>query len=233
MAVAILAGSTGHVGSSILTSLLAHPSFSSVYAYSRRDLPNPNGSTKLHPLTTPTTSQWASLFPARSLSPKIMFSGLATTRADAGGFDNQRKIDYDLNLELARAAKDAGVDTYVLISSQGASSSSMWAYMKMKGELEDSIRELGFKHTVFLRPGFIAGERTSREAGVAEAGLRWLAKSLGNVSPALKNGWAQDGEMIARAAVSAGVQCLEGKREEGVWVLGQADIVRLGQLETS
>jgi hypothetical protein len=144
-------------GSSILTHLLANPSFSAVYAYSRRELPNPAGSTKLHPLTSPTSSEWPTLFPSASLSPKVLFSGLATTRADAGGFDKQRLIDYDLNLDLAKAAKSAGVETYVLISSAGANSKSMFAYMKMKGELEDAVRELGFKHTVFLRPGFICG----------------------------------------------------------------------------
>jgi uncharacterized protein YbjT (DUF2867 family) len=158
-----------------------------------------------------------------------MFSGLATTRAAAGGFDNQRKIDYDLNVELAKAAKDAGVETYVLISSSGASSKSMFAYIKMKGELEDAITAMGFTHTVFVRPGFIAGERTNREAGVAEVALRWMAKSLGNVKPVLKDTWAQDGDLIAKAAVHAGVQCMEGKREAGVWVVGQPDIVTLGQ----
>jgi uncharacterized protein YbjT (DUF2867 family) len=159
-----------------------------------------------------------------------MFSGLATTRAAAGGLDNQRKIDYDLNLELAQAAKEAGVETYVLISGAGASAKSKFAYIKMKGELEESVSALGFKHTVFLRPGFIAGERTNREAGVAEVALRWIAKGLGNVSPALKNPWAQDGDLIAKAAVVAGVQCLEGKKEEGVWEIGQADIVKLGMM---
>lgn len=162
------------------------------------------------------------------MHPKIMFSGLGTTRADAGGLENQRKIDYDLNLELAKAAKDAGVETYVLISAAGVSSKSMFAYPKMKGELEDAVRALEFKHTVFVRPGFIAGDRTSRNAGVAEVAMRWVAKGLGGVSNALKDPWAQDGELIAKAAVAAGVKCLEG-REAGVWDVGQADIVKLGR----
>lgn len=156
-----------------------------------------------------------------------MFSGLGTTRAAAGSVEGQRKVDYDLNMELAQAAKDAGVETYVLISTTGASATSRFAYPKMKGELEEGVKAMGFKHTVILRPGFIAGDRTSREAGAAEVALRWVAKGLGNF-PALKNPWAQDGELIARAAVVAGVHCLEGKRAEGTWVIGQADIVRLG-----
>ncbi|KAH7069691.1 NAD dependent epimerase/dehydratase family protein-like protein [Paraphoma chrysanthemicola] len=227
MATAVLAGSTGQVGAFILTHLLSNPTFSAVYAYSRRDLPNPTASTKLNAIVSTDTAQWGTLFP-REMHPKIMFSGLGTTRADAGGLENQRKIDYDLNLELAKAAKDAGVETYVLISAAGVSSKSMFAYPKMKGELEDAVRALEFKHTVFVRPGFIAGDRTSRNAGVAEVAMRWVAKGLGGVSNALKDPWAQDGELIAKAAVAAGVKCLEG-REAGVWDVGQADIVKLGR----
>jgi uncharacterized protein YbjT (DUF2867 family) len=161
------------------------------------------------------------------MHPRIIFSGLGTTRAVAGGVEAQRAVDYDLNMSVARAAKDAGVDTYVLISTQGASASSRFAYPKMKGELEESVKALGFKHTVIVRPGFIAGERTSRESGAAEVAFRWMAKGLGAVSPALKNPWAQDAELIARAAVVAGVKCLE-EREEGVWEVGMGEIVRLG-----
>lgn len=32
----------------------------------------------------------------------------------------------------------------------------------------------------------------------------------------LKDFWAQDVDVIARAAIAAGMQCLEGKKEEGV-----------------
>lgn len=58
--------------------------------------------------------------------------------------------------------------------------------------------------------------------------FRSLAKSLGSVSNGLKDFWAQDAEVIARAAVSAGLQGLEKK---GVVVLEQSDIVRLGRTE--
>jgi hypothetical protein len=97
----------------------------------------------------------------------------------------------------------------------------------MKGELEDSVKELGFKHTVIVRPGLIVGDRT--ESRPAEAGLRALARGLRSLTPKATDFWAQDAGVIAKAAVNAGVQCLEGKKEEGVWVLGMADIMSLGK----
>jgi uncharacterized protein YbjT (DUF2867 family) len=118
---------------------------------------------------------------------------------------------------------------FVLVSSNGANAKSYFAYPKMKGELEEAVKGLGFKHTVILRPGLIVGDRT--ESRPAEAALRGLAKGLKGLagSGKLTDWWAQDAGVIARAAVQAGVKCIEGKREEGVWMLEMGDIVELGK----
>lgn len=156
-------------------------------------------------------------------------SGLATTRANAGGFENQKKIDLDLNLELAKAAKAAGTKAYVLISSGGASSSSMFAYTKMKGELEDAVIALDFEHTVIVRPGLLIGSRNELRA--AEFALQKVAGFMGSISGnKLKDFWAQDADVIGRAAVKAGLEALEGKGGK-VRLLSQADIVRMGRSE--
>jgi hypothetical protein len=172
------------------------------------------------------SSLWPSQFPA---SVNAYFSALGTTRSAAGGFEQQWKIDFDLNLELAKAAKAKGVQTYVLISSNGASASSRFGYMKMKGQLEDEVAKLGFDHCVILRPGLIVGKRSGGHSP-AEAPLRWIAEGLGAIHNMLKDSWAQDATVIGRAAVAAGLQCIEGQRtEKGVWLLGGADIIRLGR----
>lgn len=139
----------------------------------------------------------------------------------------QREIDYQLNLDLARAAKEAGVEIYILISSSNASSNSYFAYSRMKGELEEAVKGLGFKHTVFLRPGLIVGERT--ESRPPEAVLRGLAKKLRSLTPKATDFWAQDATVIARAAINAAVQCMEGNKEPGAWTIDQAGIVELGK----
>ena len=157
-------------------------------------------------------------------------SGLGTTRAAAGGFDKQRKIDYDLNLDLARAAKSAGTRSYVLISSSGANSSSFSGYMKMKGELEDAVKALDFDHCIVLRPGLLVGTRAPQDSRMAEGILRNVANFAGAVSGnRLKDFWAQDADVIARAAVKVGLDCVEGREKEKFRILSQADIVRLGR----
>ncbi|KAL9094945.1 MAG: hypothetical protein Q9165_002895 [Trypethelium subeluteriae] len=227
-----LVGSTGFVGSHILTTLLSQPSISAIHAYSRKPLDVSDPSSKLHPIPEPDSSKWPSLYPTNTT---LFFSALGTTRLAAGGLANQRKIDVDLNLSLARAAAaSSSTSTYVLISSSGANASSMVAYSRMKGETDDAVSEMeGFAHVVILRPGLIAGNR--KESRPAEMMARKVAAGLGRIHTGwLKDGWAQDAEVIARAAVRVGEMCVRGEKPEGVgkvWVLGGADIVRLGRTE--
>lgn len=98
----------------------------------------------------------------------------------------------------------------------------------MKGELEDGIKELGFEHTVIIRPGLLVGTR--EESRPAEAILRGVANCLGSVANVLKDTWAQDAEVVGRAAVSAGLQATQGDKPR-VWEIGQSEIVRLGRTE--
>lgn len=184
---------------------------------------------KLQAVTSTDSAEWPSKLSSIAPPPAIFFSGLGTTRAAAGGVENQRKIDYDLNLALAQAAKKAGVKVYVLISSGGASAASNMAYHKMKGELEESVKALGFEQTVILRPGLIVGSR--EESRPVEAVARKIAGFAGMLGNAFKDSWAQDADIIAKAAVASGLQALEGKAPEKVWTVGQSDIVRLGRTE--
>lgn len=133
-------------------------------------------------------------------------------------------------MSLAKAAKESGVKVYVLISSAGVSTKSMFPYGKMKGELDEAVKELGFPHTILVKPGLLVGTR--KDSRPPEAVLRAVASGLGAISKRwLTDWWAQEADIIGRAAVAAGRQALEGKREEGVWVVSQSDIIRLGRTE--
>ncbi|KAI9781769.1 MAG: Protein fmp52, mitochondrial [Geoglossum umbratile] len=219
-------GSTGLVGSNILSTLLSLSGITNVVAISRRA--PPTTSPKFQPIIATDSTTWPTLLAAHTPAPQIFFSGLGTTRAAAGGLDGQRKIDVDLNLSLARAAHTAGAKIYVLISSSGANANSSVSYSQMKGELEDAVSGIGFEKVVLVRPGLIVGDR--EESRASEAILGMLSRLAGYVG--LKDLWAQDAIVIARAAVKAGLMAKEGKAPEGgVWVLPQKDVVRLGKTE--
>src|ERR1700709_2355995 len=110
-------------GSHLLTTLLSLPSITSVHTLARRDPSSTDA--KLHPLVSTDSAQWPSQLSTAKPTPSVFYSALGTTKAAAGSVENQRKIDYDLNLALAQAAKAAGVKVYVLISVTNASAHSM------------------------------------------------------------------------------------------------------------
>jgi uncharacterized protein YbjT (DUF2867 family) len=89
----------------------------------------------------------------------ILFSCLGTTLKQAGSMTAQRRVDVDYQLRAAELAAEQGVSDYVLVSSSGANAKSLSPYLKMKGELEEAVKALSFKHITILQPSLLLGER--------------------------------------------------------------------------
>ena len=70
-----------------------------------------------------------------------------------------RAVDQELVLRVARAAREAGVRNFVLVSSVGADRASRAFYLRVKGEVEAAVRQLGFHRLDILRPGLLRGPR--------------------------------------------------------------------------
>lgn len=174
MSKALIVGATGLVGSEFTKKADSSPVFSEVVALVRRKL-NKNVSSKTQSLIEPDSSKWSDIIKQQK-NTDVFFSALATTRGAAGGFENQYKIDHDLNLELAKAAKEAGFKTYVIISSAGANKDSRMAYLKMKGELDEAVAQLKFPRTIIVRPGVLLGERDGIHKGFGNNLAMFLGK---------------------------------------------------------
>lgn len=227
---AAIIGSTGLVGGHILSTLLAAETYTPVHTITRR-APKAGPSPRLDAVVDADTTKWAGLLSGFAPTPSVVFSALGTTRAAAGGIANQWKIDHDLNVELARAAKAAGTGTFVFISSAGTRGfpSSMAPYSKMKNGVEDAIREQDFQQAVVLKPGMILGHREQGRA--LEAVFQGAVDGIGRLSAAARDAVGQDAEVIGRAAVKAAQLAAEGKAPSKYWVVEAADIVRLGRTE--
>lgn len=182
---AFIIGSTGLCGNFILKHSPEY--YKNVFSLSRSEPDNASDS-KIQVILEKDSTKWAEKLQEAEGPIDAFFSGLGTTRAKAGGLDKQYKIDYDLNLEMAKAAKAKGVKKYILISSIGASSGSMFPYMKMKGELEDAVLKMDFENTIILRPGLLLGERKEQ---------KWF----GNRYFGIVAGWTA-GTPLARFAMS-------------------------------
>jgi uncharacterized protein YbjT (DUF2867 family) len=163
-ATAAVFGCTGAVGSQILATLLSTETFASVKTISRR-LPN-NQSPKLQSLQEPEILKWADMISNLSPKPTAVFNAVGTMGNAPGGLAKQWKIDHDSVIENAKAAKAAGVKTYVFISSAGTRS-LLWGwvpYSRMKVGVEDAIKAMDFETAIILRPGMIIGREKAKVA---------------------------------------------------------------------
>lgn len=113
----VVFGCTGAVGSKILATLLATDSIPFLQTISRRA---PNGqSQKLKAYQETDSSKGGDMISNLEPKPDALLHALGTTRATAGSIENQWKIDHDLCIETAKAAKAAGVNTYVSCPASG------------------------------------------------------------------------------------------------------------------
>lgn len=151
----IVFGATGLCGLEILKTADKSASVTQLTSVTRRSFDF--ASEKVNKIVEADSAKYPEII--KSQKPSVVLSGLATTRAAAGSAEKFVAIDHDINLEIAKAAKEAGAHTFVIVSSAGASALLPFLYFKTKGRLDDDIIALKFPRTIILRPGPLLGER--------------------------------------------------------------------------
>jgi uncharacterized protein YbjT (DUF2867 family) len=84
---------------------------------------------------------------------------LGTTIRKAGSQAAFRRDDYDYPLAVAQLARQHGAQTYALNSATGANPRSGFFYNRVKGEVEEALRGIGFPSLTIVRPALIGGDR--------------------------------------------------------------------------
>lgn len=158
----VIAGASGLVGARCLHHLLAHDEVERVTAFVRRPLGITHSKLQERPLET--------------LAPLDMpkdvedaYCALGTTMKQAGTREQFIKVDRDMVVKFARAAREAGARRFILVSAQGADPRSVAFYMRVKGDVERDITRLGFDQVAILRPSVLEGDRKQSRPGEAFA----------------------------------------------------------------
>ncbi len=87
------------------------------------------------------------------------FITLGTTLKVAGSQAAFRAIDFTAVVTLAQALRAQGTTKLGVVSAMGASAQSPVFYNRVKGEMEDALKALGFQTLVIARPSLLAGPR--------------------------------------------------------------------------
>ena len=158
---AIVIGGSGMIGTQLIKQLIENENYSEVVSLVRRSSNVVNSKLKEYIINFDQPESWKNL-----VSGDILFSTLGTTIANAKTKDAQFKVDFTYQYNAAKIAAENCVESYVLISSAGASSKSKAFYLNTKGKLEDEVKQLSFKTISILQPGQLDGDR--KENRIAE-----------------------------------------------------------------
>lgn len=156
---ALVIGATGLVGRSLLTQLTSL--YHKVIVIARRQ---PKGmSDAMHFYQLKDFHGIASFVAGLSLDNTVdAFSCLGSTLKQAGDEASFRQIDYDMNVNFAKACREKGIERFFLLSAMGADSHSRLFYNRVKGELETAIAALGFGSLAIFRPSLLLGKHENR-----------------------------------------------------------------------
>lgn len=168
-----LLGATGLVGRQCLEQLAADREFGRIVVVTRRRFgeataPRVEG----HLIDFDQLEAHADIF-----AVDVVISVLGTTIKAAGSKERFRAVDHDIPLTAARMAARKGARHFLIVSSIGADTSSRFFYLRVKGELEDALRSLGFRSVTIVRPSILLGDRAETRFGEE------VAKRLGVFFP--------------------------------------------------
>ena len=205
MKTALVAGASGLVGSSLIKMLLQEPSYGAVHILVRKEI------NVIHPNLYQHVVDFDNLA-ATNLDFKVddAFVTLGTTIGKAGSKAVFYKVDHDYVISFARLALSSGATGFFVVSSMGAIPSSSIFYNKVKGEMENDVKTIGFPRLGILRPSLLLGPRTEKRFG--EKMASWMMLALDFMIPSKYKAIHVDkvaGKMIELAV----------KEEDGCFIL--------------
>lgn len=201
-----LVGATGLVGQEVLRLAVGREDLR-IVGIARREVPLPPGARMEVFVAEP--AKWGEVLEA--VKPDALICALGTTIKQVGGDQEAFKaVDLDLVVETAKAAKAAGVERMVAVSSVGADRHSKNFYLSVKGEAEAQLSKVGLTRLDLLRPGLLRGARH----GDHRAG-EGLAKVASPFTDLLLHGQMRKYRSIKASVVAEAALALAMRRTRG------------------
>ena len=142
------------MGAEVLKQLEADSSVTRIVLIGRRPMPTSDPRIQAHVVDFDNLESRADLFAVDQI-----FCALGTTMKHAGSEEAFRRVDLEYPLKMARLGLAGGARHFLLVSSLGADADSRVFYNRVKGELENVLRTMGYRSVTFVRPSLLLGKR--------------------------------------------------------------------------
>lgn len=214
---ALIAGATGLVGNELLQFLLKEKEYEKVVALVRRPL------AKNNPKLDEIIVDFDKLEDNReSFAVDDVFCCLGTTIKKAKTKEAMWKIDVDYPVAIAKLASSQGAKKFMLVSSMNADPNSPIFYSKMKGKLEEAIKQIPFESTSIFRPSLLLGNRQEFRLGERAAAAIFKKMPFLFAGP-LKKYRAIEGKTVASAMYKAAQE-----NKPGITIYPSEQIQKIG-----
>lgn len=195
---ALIAGASGLIGSQLLTLLLASDRYAKIIVVGRRPVP------QVHPKLEQRVLDFDQLEQHKlALIADDVYCCLGTTMRQAGSKEAFYQVDYLYVVKLAALTAGNFAAQFLVVSSMGADASSRFYYTRVKGEMEQAVRQTPFRAIHIFRPSLLLGNRAEKRLGeeqISAVLLRVLRPLL--VGP-LRKYRAVEAAAVARAMLRA------------------------------
>lgn len=166
---AFVLGSSGLIGKNLLEQLVDNTLYETIYAVSRKPL------SIIHPKIKNIISDIENIDnQILNIKTDHLYLCVGTTKKKSPDRTDYIKIDHDYPVRIAKSLKKNNCRVVNLVSSIGADITAKSFYLRLKGEVEKSIINIGFETTNIFRPSVLLGKRSEFRLGeeVAKAVLQ-------------------------------------------------------------
>ena len=160
MKTALVFGSSGLVGSHVLSQLISNNNYSKIKLFVRSsiDISDP----KIEIIQT----DFYNLENHREdIKGDDCFFCIGTTKQNSPDKNEYRRVELEVPKQIAQIAKSNSVNSFVFVSSGYADPKSSGDYLKFKGEVEEELKKLNFPKLGIMRPSFLLGDRKEKRIG--------------------------------------------------------------------
>ena len=160
MKTALIFGSTGLIGSNLLTLLIKDDYYTTIKIFVRSKININDPKVEIINLDFNKLSEYSHL-----IKGDDCFFCIGTTKKQTPNNDEYRNIEYNFPVNIGKIAKNNNVRSFMYVSSLGSNPNTKNTYLKNKGEAEEFLKKLNFSQLSIIRPSFLLGDRNEFRLG--------------------------------------------------------------------